>query len=458
MDVAGLDEVAASFEHAHPLDILRWAGRHFGDELLVTASFGDAVLVHLVSQAIPDAEVVLLDTGYLFAETQWYAERLRTELRTQPDASSTRSPTPSQTSGSTTPTAAARRARSNRYSGPWPAVAPGSPACGAPTPPLGRMPRSSTSTRSVASPRSTRWRRGATTDVAHYSRIELLPEHPLASRGYASIGCWPCTRPVTDGEDARAGRWAGSTKTECGLPRRPGNAMTVEDVKRGSDHLRGELAAELASDTESFAGEGSEVLLKFHGIYQQDDRDVRRERASKKLPLSYSCMVRAAVPGGELTAEQWLALDRLAELTDGTMRLTTRQGVQFHFVHKGSLRKLVNGINTAGMTTLAACGDVVRNIMACPWPDERQAVLRPLVDELVRRFRPRTAAYWELWVDGDKAVTAEPAFAIGGGDAAEPVYGIGLPAAQVQDRCRLAGRQLRRRAGQRHRHRADAQR
>ena len=189
--------------------------------------------------------------------------------------------------------------------------------------------------------------------------------------------------------------------------------MSVEDVKRGSDHLRGELAAELASDTESFAGEGSEVLLKFHGIYQQDDRDVRRERASKKLPLSYSCMVRAAVPGGELTAEQWLALDRLAELTDGTMRLTTRQGVQFHFVHKGSLRKLVNGINTAGMTTLAACGDVVRNIMACPWPDERQAVLRPLVDELVRRFRPRTAAYWELWVDGDKAVTAEPV-SIGG--------------------------------------------
>ncbi len=199
--------------------------------------------------------------------------------------------------------------------------------------------------------------------------------------------------------------------------------MSVEDVKRGSDHLRGELAAELASDTESFAGGGSEVLLKFHGIYQQDDRDVRRERASKKLPLSYSCMVRAAVPGGELTADQWLALDRLADLTDGTMRLTTRQGVQFHFVHKGSLRKLVNGINAAGATTLAACGDVVRNIMACPWPDERQAVLRPLVAELVRRFRPRTSAYWELWVDGEKAVTAEPAFSIGGGDADEPVYG-----------------------------------
>jgi sulfite reductase (ferredoxin) len=199
--------------------------------------------------------------------------------------------------------------------------------------------------------------------------------------------------------------------------------VSVEDVKRGSDHLRGELASELATDSEAFVADGSEVVLKFHGIYQQDDRDVRRERASQKLPLAYSCMVRTAVPGGELTAEQWLALDRLAALADGTMRLTTRQGVQFHFVHKGSLRHLVNGINSAALTTLAACGDVVRNIMACPWPDDRQAVLRPLVDELVRRFRPRTSAYWELWVDGDKAVTAEPAFAVGGGDVDEPVYG-----------------------------------
>src|SRR5262245_21784831 len=198
--------------------------------------------------------------------------------------------------------------------------------------------------------------------------------------------------------------------------------MSVEDVKRASGHLRGQLDRELGEQSDAFAAEGSEVLLKFHGIYQQDDRDVRRERASKKLPLSYSCMVRTAVPGGELTSEQWLSLDRLAELADGTMRLTTRQGVQFHFVHKGSLHRLVNGINASAMTTLAACGDVVRNIMACPWPDERQLVLRPLFAALVRRFRPRTSAYWELWVDGEKAVTAEPV-AVGGGDSEEPVYG-----------------------------------
>ena len=183
--------------------------------------------------------------------------------------------------------------------------------------------------------------------------------------------------------------------------------MSVEDIKRGSEHLRGDLAGDLAG-TDEF-GHDSCVVLKFHGIYQQDDRDVRRERTSQKLPLDYSCMVRASVPGGRLSAEQWLALDRVADLADGTMRLTTRQGVQFHVVHKGELPDLVRGINESLLTTLAACGDVTRNVMACPWPDERQDVLRPLVADLVGRFRPRTTAYWELWVDGEQAVTAEDA-------------------------------------------------
>ncbi len=87
------------------------------------------------------------------------------------------------------------------------------------------------------------------------------------------------------------------------------------------------------------------MLLKFHGIYQQDDRDVRRARTQLKLPLDYSCMVRASVPGGVITSEQWLALDRVAALADQKLRLTTRQGVQYHVVHKGELRELVAGIN-----------------------------------------------------------------------------------------------------------------
>src|SRR3954464_3810087 len=198
--------------------------------------------------------------------------------------------------------------------------------------------------------------------------------------------------------------------------------MSVEDVKRQSGFLRGTLPEDLAGGGDGFDGD-NQVLLKFHGIYQQDDRDVRRERASKKLPLDYSCMVRASVPGGKLTAEQWLALDRLAELADGTMRLTTRQGVQFHVVHKGELRPLVEGINRALLTTLAACGDVVRNTMGSPWPDERQAVVEPLVADLVGLLPPQTAPYWEGWVDGEKPVTAQRELLLFGG----PKGGIGDP-------------------------------
>jgi sulfite reductase (ferredoxin) len=206
--------------------------------------------------------------------------------------------------------------------------------------------------------------------------------------------------------------------------------VTVEEIKRQSAQLRGDLLAEVGNEDATFTGD-SQTLLKFHGIYQQDDRDVRRERASQKLPLAYSCMVRASVPGGRLTPEQWLALDVLAERTDGTLRLTTRQGVQLHFVHKPDLQGIVHEINAAGLTTLAACGDVVRNVMGCPAP-EHDAVLQPVLDSLVARFRPRTTAYWELWIDGAKAASAEPAEGVidappsinrPGADDHERVYG-----------------------------------
>jgi sulfite reductase (ferredoxin) len=203
--------------------------------------------------------------------------------------------------------------------------------------------------------------------------------------------------------------------------------MTVEDIKRGSGFLRGEIGEQLVDGSDQF-GHDSQVLLKFHGIYQQDDRDVRRERTQQKLGLDYSCMVRASVPGGRITPEQWLALDRLADLADGTMRLTTRQGVQFHVVHKGELHELVEGINRSLLTTLAACGDVVRNVMGSPWPDERQAVLEPFLADLVARFRPQTESYWELWVDGEKACTAAPpplprTGPLGRKRSSEPIYG-----------------------------------
>ncbi len=204
--------------------------------------------------------------------------------------------------------------------------------------------------------------------------------------------------------------------------------MSAEDIKVASDYLRGELAADVAAGGDSFVGD-SPMLLKFHGVYQQDDRDVRRQRTQAKQPLAHGCMVRASVPGGVISTEGWTALDALADIGDGTLRLTTRQGVQYHLVPKGNLVDLVSEINAAGLTTLGACGDVVRNVMACPLPDPaRAAVLEPTVAALVGRFRARTAAYWELFVNGDRAAsaTSAPRPEEPGPDAdgpVEPIYG-----------------------------------
>ena len=204
------------FENAHPLEILRWAGEEYGDGLVVTASFGDAVLVHLVSRAIPDADVVLLDTGYLFAETAWYAEHLRDayglDLRiVRPLEGVAKDVWQTDTDAC----CAARK------------VEPMQRALDGKTAWVSGLRRADSPSRATAPIVHDDLLRGVKKinpiatwtdeDVEHYKAMELLPEHPLTERGYASIGCWPCTRPVAPGEDARAGRWSGSGKSECGL-------------------------------------------------------------------------------------------------------------------------------------------------------------------------------------------------------------------------------------------------
>ncbi|MDQ3146246.1 MAG: NADPH-dependent assimilatory sulfite reductase hemoprotein subunit [Actinomycetota bacterium] len=201
----------------------------------------------------------------------------------------------------------------------------------------------------------------------------------------------------------------------------PAERSKVEAIKDRSGHLRGTIAAELADPGDSFDHD-NQVLLKFHGIYQQDDRDVRSERTRAKAGLDYSCMVRAAVPGGALTAEQYLAMDDLTrELADGSLRITTRQGIQWHFVAKADLAPLLRQLNQKLVTTLAACGDVVRNITCCPAPlaDREAAEVEVWARRLAEHLRPRTSAYYQLWVDGERAVSAaEP---VDPDD--EPLYG-----------------------------------
>ena len=198
--------------------------------------------------------------------------------------------------------------------------------------------------------------------------------------------------------------------------------LSPDQLKRQSDHLRGSIAADLDTADTQFSAD-SQQLLKFHGIYQQDDRDVRRERKRQGLGLDYSCMVRASVPGGVLTRAQWAGIDRLADqFADGALRLTSRQGVQYHFVYKADLASLLAGLNDSLVSTYAACGDVVRNVMAtsAPYRERDHERLQTPADTLDARFTPKSGAYWELWLDGEKAVSSEPARADG---EVEPIYG-----------------------------------
>ncbi len=181
----------------------------------------------------------------------------------------------------------------------------------------------------------------------------------------------------------------------------------VEKVKMDSNWLRGAIAMELQTEVPKF-GNDTQQILKFHGIYAQDDRDGRAQRRRSGLDVEHICMIRVALPGGTLTAAQYLALSDLADkLGNGTIRLTTRQGIQFHFVTKADLAELLRAINSIDVTTWGGCGDVVRNVTACPG-----AVL-PLVGEalsdianaLSQRYKAPAASYLELWVDNERVPT-----------------------------------------------------
>ena len=188
-----------------------------------------------------------------------------------------------------------------------------------------------------------------------------------------------------------------------------GVGSKVELVKVTSDHLRGSIAEELREPTPAFSA-SSYLLLKFHGTYQQDNRDTRSDRKRRGLDVEHMCMVRVSVPGGVLTAEQYLALDRLCDVVgNGTLRITSRQGIQFHFVAKEDLGLLIATLNDHLLTTFGACGDVARNTICCPAPIGGRArdEVSGWVQEVAKRFRPASRAYYEIWADAERMVTAE---------------------------------------------------
>jgi sulfite reductase (ferredoxin) len=177
----------------------------------------------------------------------------------------------------------------------------------------------------------------------------------------------------------------------------------VEVIKENSQALRGSIASELQQETNHFS-DPNKQLLKFHGTYQQDNRDARKTRRGEGLGKHYMFMVRCKIPGGRVTADQYLALDELAgAYANGTLRFTSRQGIQFHGVLKSHLKDTIAGINSCLLTTLGACGDVERNVMACPAPLHHDSVheeLQATARRLALHLAPRSNGYYEIWLNG----------------------------------------------------------
>ena len=212
--------------------------------------------------------------------------------------------------------------------------------------------------------------------------------------------------------------------------------MSVETIKAESNGLRSRLPIELQEPTPNFSDDVWQIL-KFHGMYQQHDRDVRGRNNR-----AYSFMIRSKLPGGKLTPQQYLVQDALADqFGQGDLRFTTRQGIQLHGVIKGNLQETLRALNGVLVTTLGACGDVVRNVMSCPAPfgDPVRAQLQATAEAISQHMAPHTTAYHEIWLEGDDGKKSLQSFTDGetnghvngagngvahsAGAAYEPIYG-----------------------------------
>lgn len=203
----------------------------------------------------------------------------------------------------------------------------------------------------------------------------------------------------------------------------------VEKIKLASKGLRGNVLEEINDDSLPAVSEDSIQLMKHFGMYQQDDRDIRAARRKQGLDRDHSFMVRTKVPGGRLTAEQYLVLDDCAsQFANGSIRLTTRQTIQFHGVGKGKLQGLAQLLNTRLLTTYGACGDVVRNVMTCPVIDldprpewAGRDVFTELSRQISDRTLPRTTAFYDVFINGERDKELAPTIEVR--SQVEDIYG-----------------------------------
>ncbi len=183
------------------------------------------------------------------------------------------------------------------------------------------------------------------------------------------------------------------------------NLSSVERIKMASDGLRGTLKQSLEDNITGALREDDQSLIKFHGLYQQDDRDRREERSAKKLEWLYSYMIRLRLPGGFLKPEQWIGLHHVAgEHSTGTIKITTRQTVQLHGVLKSSIKPTIKTFNTLSLDSIATCGDVNRNVMCSAHPGQsalHEEIFR-YADKLSQMALPKTRAYYEIWLDKEQ--------------------------------------------------------
>lgn len=191
-----------------------------------------------------------------------------------------------------------------------------------------------------------------------------------------------------------------------------------ESIKQESDYLRGTIAESLSDSSTGGISPNDSQLTKFHGTYLQDDRDKRTALLKEKKEKAFSFMIRVRVAGGVCTPKQWIGIDRLSDkFADGTLKLTTRQAFQLHGVLKGNLKQTMKEINDTLLDTLAACGDVNRNVMSPsnPFESSLHGEALGLAREIHDHLTPRTSAYAEIWLDGEKTAVGE--------EIVEPIYG-----------------------------------
>jgi sulfite reductase (ferredoxin) len=214
--------------------------------------------------------------------------------------------------------------------------------------------------------------------------------------------------------------------TKPGVPPKPSK---VEAIKLASEYLKTFVADELKNGSTHFT-EDAATVLKFHGSYQQDDRDLRKQLKKEGKDAAHQFMVRVRIVGGKLSAPQFLACDHLAQTVgNGSLRITTRQEFQLYGVLKHDLQTTMRQINEALLSTLAACGDVERNVLCCPAPlyDSIRDDLNADALAWAAHCAPRSSTYWEIWLDGEKIESLPPDATIEvptpGDDPVEPIYG-----------------------------------